>query len=262
MKKNIFLFISLLPFSIASFSQVMVKNRQVVNSADFISSIKKAHHFDLFYQQKAISFDIEMIVGGKTNLNATLTTLTSSGKIRLQNATGKTVIFDGKKTYLSPANADYPKARFDIFTYQYFFMAPFKVSDKGTQWEMLSDQVYNYNDYARARLTFQNGTGDSSNDWYIVHRNKATNYMEALAYIVTYGGKPVSEAEKKISSIFYSDWKAVGGVMFATTWKFMNWSEEKGFFGTKAEIKIKNIRFITPDNNTFVVPADSKEVGM
>ena len=261
MKRFLLLLSSILIFHITAFCQIMGKNKNTVSSTDFINSIKKAHHFDLFHQQKAIAFDIEMTINGKSSLNATITTLTSSGKIRLNNANGKTVIFDGKKTYLSPANADYPKARFDIFTYQYFFMAPFKVADKGTQWEMLSDKIYNYNDFARARLTFQNGTGDSSNDWYIVHRNKATSYLEALAYIVTYGGKPVAEAEKKVSSIYYSDWKAVGGVMFATTWKFMNWSEEKGFFGTKAEVKIKNIRFITPDNNTFAVPVNSKEVG-
>lgn len=260
MKKEL-LFILMLCFFTAVQSQVMNKQNPEI-AKNFVEKIKKAQHFDLFYKQEALSFDIDMSWGGKTSMSATLTTLVGSGKIRLQYADGKTVIFDGKKTVISPAYSDYKRARFDIFTWQYFFMAPFKVSDKGTQWQILADQIYDYTDYARARLTFQNGTGDSSDDWYIVHRNKATNYLEAMTYIVTYGGKSQAEAEKKPSGIVYSDWTAVGGVMFATTWKFMNWSEEKGFFSPKGEVKIKNIRFIKPTKETFALPQNSKEVGI
>jgi hypothetical protein len=261
--KKIFLFLlCLIACNNGLFSQVKVKSKSLSNSNDFVELIQKAHRFDKFNKQKAVVFDVESVSEGKSTAMATITTLTSSGKIKFESAKGKTVIFDGKKTWLTPANADYPRARFDIFTYHYFFMAPFKLSDKGAKWEMLSDKVYDFNDYARAKLTFQSETGDSPNDWYIAHRNKATNYLEALSYIVTYGGKPVAEAEKKTSAIFYSDWKAVEGVMFASTWKFMNWSDDKGFFNQKAEIKIKNIRFITPNETTFAVPKDCKEIGL
>ncbi len=260
MKKIVFFIVQIIFLSSIT-GQVMTKPISET-SKTFVEKIKNAHYFGLFYVQQAVAFDIEMSFGGKPAMSATITTLTSSGKIRLQQSNGKTVIFDGKKTWISPANLDYPKARFDIFTYHYFFMAPFKVNDGGTQWQILSDKMYDFNDYARARLTFQTGTGDSSDDWYIVHRNKATNYLEAMAYIVTYGGKPQAEAEKKPGSIVYTDWQAVGGVMFATTWKFLNWSEEKGFFGQRGEAKIKNIRFVKPTAETFAVPRDSKEAGL
>lgn len=262
MKKLLLLIVCIWAIFNVSFSQVLVKSKSLTNSNIFVELIQKAHRFDKFYKQKAIVFEIESVSEGKLTPLAIITSLTSSGKIRFESAKGKTIIFDGKKTWLIPANADYQRARFDIFTYHYFFMAPFKLSDKGAKWEMLPDKVYDYNDYARAKLTFQSETGDSPNDWYIVHRNKATDYLEALSYIVTYGGKPVAEAEKKTSAIFYSDWKAVEGVMFATTWKFMNWSDEKGFYSQKAEIKIKNIRFITPTESTFLMPKDCKEIGL
>lgn len=230
-------------------------------SDNFVEKIQRAHHFDNFHHHQAIAFDIDMSLGGKPILFATITTLTNSGKIRLQQGNGKTVIFDGKKTWLHPAEADYARARFDIFTYHYFFMAPFKVKDKGTLWQIMPDQTLQFNDYARARLSFQNGTGDSPDDWYVVYRNKATNYLEALAYIVTYGGKSQNEAAKKPSGIVFSDWQAVGGVMFPTTWQFRNWSEEKGFLGLKGEAKITNIRFLTPTAATFSVPKGSREIG-
>jgi hypothetical protein len=262
MKKIILLIVCIWTLLNVSFAQVMVKSKNNSTSNDFVESIKKAHRFDKFHQHQAIVFEIEEVKEGKTSAFATVTTLTGSGKIKFQSADGKTVVFDGKKTWLTPANTDYPRARFDIFTYQYFFMAPFKVSEKGTNWALLTDKIYDFNEYARAKLTFQDNTGDSPKDWYIVHRNKSTNFLEAMSYIVTYGGKPIAEAEKKAGAIFYSDWKAVEGVMFATNWKFMNWSDDKGFFNQKGEIKIKNIRFITPNDSTFLVPKDCKEIGL
>ena len=262
MKKKFLFFLWLLACSNSLISQVKVKSKNLSNSNSFVDLIQKAHRFDAFHKQKAVVFDVESVSEGKATPLATITSLTGSGKIKFESSNGKTVVFDGKKTWITPANTDYPRARFDIFTYHYFFMASFKLSDKGAKWELLSDKVYDFNDYARAKLTFQSETGDSPNDWYIAHRNKATNYLEALSYIVTYGGKPVAEAEKKASAIFYSDWKSVEGVMFATTWKFMNWSDDKGFFNPKGEIKIKNIRFITPTEKTFLVPLDSKEIGL
>jgi hypothetical protein len=262
MKKIFLLLVCMQALCDVSFAQVMVKTKNISTANDFVELIKKAHNFDKFHKQKAVVFEIQTITDGKLKAFATVTTLTGSGKIKFQTTDGKTVIFDGKKTWLTPAKADYSGARFDIFTYQYFFMAPFKVSEKGTKWALLTDKIYDFNDYACAKLTFQSQTGDSPNDWYVVHRNKATNYLEAMSYIVTYGGKPVAEAEKKAGAIIYSDWKAVEGVMFATTWKFKNWTEEKGFFNNRGEISIKNIRFITPNDSTFTVPQDCKEVGL
>jgi hypothetical protein len=235
---------------------------QPENRQEFVEKIKKAHHFDRFHSKEAIVFDIEMTWGGKPATQATLTTLTSSGKVKFQTNDGKIVVFDGKKMWLSSNNADYKNARFDIFMYHYFFMIPFKVQDKGTNWQILPDKIYDYNDYARAKLTFGNNTGDSPDDWYIVHRNKATNYLEALTYIVTYGGKAQQEAEKKPGGITYHDWIAVDGVMFPTTWKFWNWTEDKGFFNLKGSVKIKNIRFLKASKDMFLLPQNAQEVGI
>lgn len=48
---------------------------------------------------------------------------------------GTVAVFDGAKVWVTPKKNNNAKARFDIFTWQYFFMAPFKLSDKGTNWE-------------------------------------------------------------------------------------------------------------------------------
>jgi hypothetical protein len=258
MIKSISLTLLLLAFLSGANGQVLSK-QPLETASNFVEQIQKAQHVDQFFQQKAVAFDIETTQNSKTT-TATLTTLTSSGKMRLQYADGKTVVFDGKKIWLNAGDATANRqARFDIFMWQYFFMAPFKMDDAGTNWQLLTEKTLDDTEYARAKLTFKNGTGDTPNDWYIVHRNKATDYLAAMAYIVTFG-KPIAEAEKKPSGITYADFITVEGVPFATTWKFWKWSEQRGFFDPKGSAKIKNIRFLKPTADTFAPPSGSKEI--
>jgi hypothetical protein len=261
MMKNIFLTLCLSSILSTLNGQVLSK-KSLETVSDFVEQIQKAQHVNTFYQQKAVCFDIETTINGKST-TANLTTMTNSGKIRLQYADGKTVVFDGKKIWLNSTDANvYKQARFDIFMWQYFFMAPFKMDDAGTNWQLLTDKTLDDMDYARAKLTFKNGTGDTPNDWYIVHRDKATDYLAAMAYIVTFGNKPVSEAEKRANGITYTDFTSVEGVQFATTWQFWKWAELRGFYDAKGSAKIKNIRFIKPTADTFAAPSGSKEIAL
>jgi hypothetical protein len=259
MIKNIFFTGVFLSFTGAITGQIQPK-QPLETASNFVEQIKKAQHVGQFCAQKTVSFDVETLINGKST-TATLTTMTNSGKIRLQYADGKTIVFDGKKIWFTATDATaYKQARFDIFMWQYFFMAPFKMDDSGTYWLLLTDKTLDDNDYARAKLTFKNGTGDTPNDWYIVHRNKATDYLSAMAYIVTFGNKAVSDAEKRPNGITYEDFMAIDGVQFATTWKFWKWSEQRGFYDAKGSAKIKNIRFIKPTSGTFAPPSGSKEI--
>jgi hypothetical protein len=259
MTKYLFSILCFLQFSNGISGQILTK-QSLETASNFVEQIKKAQHIDLFYKQKVVIFDIETVINGK-NATATLTTMTNSGKMKLQYADGKTVVFDGKQVWLNSTDAAaYKQARFDIFMWQYFFMAPFKVDDAGTYWQLLTDKTLDDTDYARAKLTFKNGTGDTPNDWYVVHRNKATDFLSAMAYIVTFGNKAVTEAEKRPSGITYDDFIAVEGVQFATTWRFWKWSEGKGFYDAKGGAKIKNIRFSKPSAETFAPALGSKVV--
>jgi hypothetical protein len=261
MIKNIFLTL-FITSSLSAINGQVLSKKSLQTASNFVEQIQKAQHVSAFYAQKAVSFDIETTINGKLT-TANLTTMTNSGKIRLQYADGKTVVFDGKKIWLNSTDAGaYKQARFDIFMWQYFFMAPFKMDDAGTNWQLLTDKTLDDTDYARAKLTFKSGTGDTPNDWYIVHRDKATDYLTAMAYIATFGNKPVSEAEKRANGITYADFTSVEGVQFPTTWQFSKWSELRGFYDAKGNAKIKNIRFLKPTADTFTPPLGSKEMTM
>ncbi|MDZ7879062.1 MAG: DUF6503 family protein [Saprospiraceae bacterium] len=259
MPQHLFSTVYLLFFLSVLNGQILSK-QPLETASNFVEQIKKAQHVDQLYTRKAIAFDIETNINGKVT-KATVTTLTNSSKIRLQYADGKVIVFDGKKIWVNSTEAYSDRqARFELFMWQYFFMSPFKMDDAGTHWQGMTDKIIDNNEYARAKLTFKNGTGDTPNDWYIVHRNKATGYLSAMAYIVTFGQKTVSEAEKHPNGITYDDFITMEGVQFATTWQFWKWSELRGFYDAKGVAQIKNIRFLEPTINTFTPPSGSKEV--
>lgn len=224
-----------------------------------VEQLEAAHQVDLFKSKEVVAFDLTLFFRGKKRLEARLTTTTNSDKIRLEKVDGTTAVFDGENTIVSPANAEYKGARFDIFTWQYFFMAPYKLSDPGTQWTTLSDHNIEGQDYERGKLTFDPGTGDAPKDWYIAYRNKETGMMDILAYIVTYS-KSVAEAEVEPHAISYAKFQEVDGIPFATDWQFWLWTAEKGIFDQLGYAEISNIEFLEMDEALFTLSEDQRLV--
>ena len=113
MIKNIFT--TLCTFAFLSLTNAQILSKKPLETAsDFVEQIRKAHNTDRFLQKEAVCFDIETTVNGKPML-ATLTTKTNSGKMRLQYADGKTVVYDGKKIWLNATEATADKqARFEL----------------------------------------------------------------------------------------------------------------------------------------------------
>jgi hypothetical protein len=251
MKKSLIITLSFFIFTVKSFTQVLTKP-QGGYADDFVKSIEEAHNSTNFKIHKTISFDVEITWGGKPNLQATVTSLTSSGKVKMQTANGAIVLFDGKDFYLNSDPNGYKRARFDVMTWQYFFFAPFKLHDKGVMVERDIDRLSEDTPFNTAKMTFAKGTGDSPDDWYMLYKNMQTNRLEGMAYIVTFGGKKSQEATPH--AITYHDWTTLDGVSFPTTWKFREWSAEKGFSTVLGEGKIKNIRWVKNLKGVFTLP--------
>lgn len=229
----------------------------LVTSLPIVENIEKATKAEAFHRKEAISFDIELYFGGKKRLDGKILSKTNSTGIRMDLKNGITLIYDGEKVVQSPANETYKSARFDIFTWQYFFLAPFKLSDPGTNWEELEEMPYNGKMANAARLTFDQNTGDAPEDWYIAYQDKESGLLDALAYIVTYG-KSKEKAEAEPHAITYHDYEAVEGVQFATNWKFWMWTTEQGFFDQLGEATISNIQFVDDSEKDFSIGENAK----
>ncbi|WP_299185813.1 DUF6503 family protein [uncultured Aquimarina sp.] len=228
-------------------------------SDHFIKSIEKAHKKDKFLDHKAVSFYIKIIFNGKEHLEGKVTMLTNSSKIRIDKKDESKLIYDGEKVYLCPADANDKGARFDMFTWTYFFGLPYKLSDPGTKWEMQDDRTLNNTIHSTAKLTFEAGTGDAPDDWYVIYADPVAKSLQAAAYIVTFGSDgDTSKAEADPHAIHYKDFTSIDSIPFATKWEFYGWTSEKGMTDKLGEATISDITFLENEGKLFDDPENSK----
>jgi hypothetical protein len=235
-------------------------SKDTLNSevAAYISSLEAQHRQELWYQKEVIQFDLKLMFGGKSRFHGTLYMTPDGGKVRMEDAY-KVMIWDGKEAYLSPDTVSYPKARFDLLTWSYFFAAPYKLSDPGTKHEYLGVQPLGEENYPALKLTFADGVGDSPDDWYIVYQSDSSHLLAAMAYIVTYS-QSKKKAEENPHLITYEAYTEVDGIPFATQWNFWSWNksgEMKKLLGTAS---LSNIKFIKKAEHLFQPSAYYKVV--
>lgn len=208
----------------------------------WVQNIQEAHRTADFKDKYAIQFDLTLFFGGKKRLEATITGTTSSSKVKVARKDGAALLFDEGSVWKLPANAEWPSARFDALTWQYFFFAPHKFDDDGTNWKRTGKSKQNGLSYKTGKLTFETGTGDAPDDWYIAYTDAKTDQLATLAYIVTFGGRDATEAEPH--AISYSDYQPVDGVPIAHQWTFNMWSPESGLGEEIGSATISNVRFL------------------
>ncbi len=228
------------------------------NSAkEFTNKIETKHRKSDFMSQKFISYDISVSFGGNEVLKGNFTQNTGGGKIKLTKVDGSVVIFDGKEVYGKgiPEKAK-GSARFHIFTWPYFLGLPYKLNDGGTVWSEFSDQKWGTGNLATGKLSFESGTGDAPDDWYIVYKNE-DHLLEGAAYIVSYG-KGKEAAEKEPHAIKYNDYEMIEGIPFSKNWTFHMWSLTEGYTKEIGLVKVSNIQFLTETD--FTIPEGSMPI--
>lgn len=240
--------------------KIIQENTEAILSPEdeFTQRIENVHQKSIFMQKDAVQFDIELNFNGKKRLDATITMVPNSTKIRIDKKDGSSLIYDGSEVFLTPANADDKGARFDMFTWTYFFALPYKLNDNGTKWEVKGDQKLNDQTYDTARLTFNNDIGDSSKDWYVLYADKKSNRLYAAGYIVTFGNNDPEKAAEDSHAISYTNYEEIDGIPFATTWTYYEWTLDKGFTKQIGDATLSNIKFVSPAALFFQKPEDRK----
>jgi hypothetical protein len=216
----------------------------------FTHKIEKAHQKENFSSKQAIQYDFKLEFGGQERMDAKFTILTNSSQGLIEYKNAAKIIFDKDKVFYSPNIPSEKSVRFDAFTWEYFFLFPYKLTDPGTKWNTYDNKEADQDKYISQKLTFESGTGDAPDDWYVVYADKATNLIEKAAYIVTANGTK-EEAEKNPHAIQYLEYEDVDGIPIATKWKFWEWKEGEGLTNNIGNATLTNIKFVTVNEETF-----------
>lgn len=245
----------LLPIIIATLISCKQKQNESTNNIILnpISKIEKAHHKDQFLSYKAIEFDISVSFMGKEHINAQITSLTNSSKSLITLTNGDKIYINNNKVTHTPNIKNEKMVRFDAYTWSYFFLFPYKLSDKGTKWSKFGTENLNGENKNIQFLNFESGTGDAPDDWYYVYSKPNTNLIDTAAYIVSFG-KTKKKAEEEPHAIKYENYTNINSIPFATDWSFWIWNKKEGLTKKIGKASIKNIKFINPDNSLFTYP--------
>lgn len=171
---------------------------------------------------------------------------------------GDVLGFDGTNAWVMPPDSKFQGGRFHALTWPYFLLVPTKLQDPGARIELLGQRVLLDRTFDTARLTFDAGTGDSPDDWYVLYRDPASGRLEAMGYIVTFGASR-AEAEKEPHAITYHDFVEVDGMWVPTRWQFWKWSEAGGITGEPiGVITLANPRSVATPDSLFIRPAGAR----
>ena len=220
-----------------------------------VEIMEQAHRKNSFLKKDILKYDLQLFFGGNERLNVTITTLTNSTKAIISLNDSSQIMVDGSDVYYSSNYKKVNSVRFDAYTWNYFTLFPYKLSDPGTIWSSESTQDLNETTYNFQTLTFKANTGDDPDDWYKVYSDQKTHLIKAAAYIVT-AGKTKEEAEKDPHAIEYTNYLEVDSIPLATKWTFWGWQEDKGLTDKLGSATLSNFEFLSNQSVSFDIPTN------
>ncbi|MTB51169.1 DUF6503 family protein [Lewinella sp. W8] len=95
--------------------------------------------------------------------------------------------FDGREAWSTTGDKiGGMNPRFWSLTPYYFVGLPFVLADAGINFSSLPETEMNGNIYKLVKVTYDTGTGDAPDDYYVLYLNQRTGQLDALRYIVSY----------------------------------------------------------------------------
>ena len=111
------------------------------------------------------------------------------------------------------------------------------------------------------KVTFDSGTGDAPDDYYVLYFTKDTHRLSAIRYIVSYPGyfKKREHLPEKFMEVIGEN--IVNGILFPTDYKtyWLTENQKPGEYITK--IEVSDVHFInTLKNGFFDMPEDAENL--
>ena len=202
-----------------------------------------------WYANGPISFQFDYVPRGKgARRNSTQIVDTWNNKSVHHDMVDPTASFgwDGKDAWVTmkdTANFKY-NLRFWALTPIYFLAQPFNFDGAGVVLERLEDKTLEGVSYDAVKISFEKGTGDAPDDYYINYYDKKTHQIAALRYIVSYPKyfKDGGHSPEKIMTLH--DFKTVDGIKLPTIYKTYMLTDEETLGEYVTDITVSDIKFL------------------
>ena len=221
------------------------KNRLAKTEAGkIVWNAMEAHGgLEKYYANGALSFRFNyQPLDGSTQRDSYQTVDTWSNKARHTSTTDSTAHFgwDGKTAWVQAkdSTAFAYDTKFWALTPIYFLGQPFILDGAGVNLEVLDQQVYKEKNNDVVKVTFDAGTGDAPDDYYILYFDRITHQLNVIRYIVSYPEyfKDGGHLPEKFMDL--SAYKTIDGITFPTLYK-THWlaeNEQPGEYITKIDV--------------------------
>lgn len=151
--------------------------------------------------------------------------------------------------------------RFYMWTPFYFFGMPFVVGDPGAVHEFLGKKMFQGREFDAVKVTFEKGTGDSADDFYVAYINPKSGELKLVTYVVAFAairkGKPMDQLEPH--ALVFEEWQDAGGLRVPRRGSFYNWNNDTIEGESLGVMEFSNVQFSEkqPEQSKFNKPADA-----
>lgn len=168
--------------------------------------------------------------------------------------------WDGENAWIAPEDAETPfNARFWALTPYYFVALPFVLADPGVILTKEDDATYNDQRYHLIRATYEPGTGDAPDDFYVLYIHPESFQVHAIRYIVSYPGFFPEGGHSPERFMTYEDQQTIEGITLATTHKTHLFEDgQPGDHITTTEVT--ELRFVPDAPLSAILPPENARI--
>tara|TARA_R110000764_G_scaffold51485_1_gene112576 strand:- start:513 stop:1406 length:894 start_codon:yes stop_codon:yes gene_type:complete len=234
-------------------------------AGEIVWNAMEAHGgLDRWYANGPLSFRFNyQPLDGKTARDSYQTVDTWSNRAVHTSATDSTAHFGwtGEQAWVKAKDStsfEYD-TKFWALTPLYFYGQPFVLNGEGVNLELLPEVTYKQQKQDVVKVTFDAGTGDAPDDYYILYFSKESHKLVAIRYIVSYPEyfKDGGHAPEKFMEVIGEN--TVNGILFPTSYKTYWLTKDKKPGEYITQIDVSNVSFENDlPKDFFDVPKDAK----
>lgn len=153
--------------------------------------------------------------------------------------------FDGETAWIVPGPDAFPApARFWATTPYYFVGLPWVLADPGTRFERLDDAELDGETYRVVKVSYEDDTGDTPDDYYVTYIHPETSHVDAIRYVVSYPAFFPDGGHSPEKLMRYLDRREVDGLEVAHRYETHAFDAESNEPGEKVtEVDVDDVRF-------------------